>query len=230
METQYISERARVFYSRLDKHINDGRRYVREGRFIDSPEWGFEVSALIYAAAKENGYGLYRHNSSIPLIHVIGYEYASLDKTVSFLEALALQGIFEECTFFVEGYDQGAAMLSRANPVTNVKLNNLFKRYSLKPEGHDSFVLRERQYTTLEEIAKLRKSSPQHQRSIKKKVKVAMGCLVERHWNYFLPAFAEEEKSVIFLANMVHALSFGFVIPQMMQQKVKYGVWMPNPL
>ncbi|MDP3698470.1 MAG: hypothetical protein Q8R47_02690 [Nanoarchaeota archaeon] len=228
MDTQQISERARVFYSRLDEHIRRGRRYVREGRFIESPEWGFEISAIIDTAAKQHEYGLYRENSSIPQIHLIGYELASLDKTVSFLEALAWKGIFEECTLFVEGYDNSASMLSRAKPVTNAKLNAIFNNYKLKPQGRDSFVLRERQYATLDEIADLRERSPRQLRTIKKKVKVAMGGIVARQQDYFLPAFAEEERPVIFLANTIHALSFGFCIPQMMQQKVKYAVWVPR--
>ena len=225
METQQISERARVFYSRLDQHIERGRRYVREGKFIESPEWGFEISAIIDTAAKQHEYGLYRENSSIPQIHLIGYEQASMDKTVSFLETLAWKGIFEECAFFVEGYDKSAIMLSRAMPVTNAKLNTLFNNYKLKPQGHDSFVLRERQYATLDELADLREKSPRQLRTIKKKMKAAIGCIVDRQWKYFLPAFAEEERPVIFLANMVHALSFGFCIPQMMQKDVKYAVW-----
>ena len=239
METHNISERERVFYDKLYRHIKNSRKNLSLPRKepVESPNWGYEVSAEIDTLARQNGYRLFRHynwswekDSTLPEVHVVGYEQTSMDKTISFLEALALSGIFEECALLSEGYDGEAALLSRVRPVTNSRLNTLFSKYRIKLTGEDNFVLRERQYAALddlEEIATLKTSKSEEE--IRAKVHIAMKCLVKREKNYFLPAILKQKqqgKPIIFLANMVHAVSFA--LPQMLNNTgVKYAFFVP---
>ena len=213
-------------YSNLFKHIQDSRAALEE--LHASPQvslWDSETAACIDTAAVQNGYRSYRRITTKPELYVVGYEQASLDNMAAFFSTLGEKDILEQCAVLSEGYDGEAVMISKARPVTNRKLNAVFERYDVVPQGKDSFLLRERQYKSLQEIA-------QSQHAAEKKVLEAMGCLVKREKDYFVPAILEQKnkgKSVIFLTNLVHVLSSTFPIA-LNNKEIKYAFFVPSEL
>lgn len=221
-----------LVYIRLFNQIQSSRELLEEPVVSRKSLWDSWTAKDIDDMAGKSEYRVYRKNSTVPDVYLIGYEQNSMGKTLSFLEALALQRIFERCTFLVDGYDGSAVMLSRANPVTNLSLNNFYRRYNITPSGNDSFTLREQQYKSLHNVAALRKIVPEDEKKIREKTLEAMDCLVRRERDYFMPGIVEQKekgKPIIFLANMVHALSDKFPIV-LQNNKVKYAFFVPNPL
>src|SRR3989344_667642 len=223
MDAPAFSERARVMYDRMYAHVQTSKRYVsRPAKTVESPEWVYETSASIDAVAGQSGSRLYRNYSTIPNVHLIGYNHDSIDKTVSFLETLALQGTFEECAFLAEGFDEQAKQ-GKLAPLTNSQLRGLFKKYRLSPKGRDSSQLRERQYAFLDQI-----NTAKSEEERRAKVHLAMECLIRRERDYFVPAVLEEQdRPIIFLTDMIHVLSFS--LPQMLNNKnMKPAIFVPQ--
>ncbi len=181
--------------------------------------WDSDLAAHIDEIARCNRYRLFRKNNLTPDFFLIGYNQESMDKTVSFLEALALQGIFETNSFLAEGYNGKAPLISQVNPVTNPRLNRVFATHQITPKGNDLYSLRENQYKYF---------SSQNE----DEVLAAIDCLVRRERDYFLPAILKEkekQRPVLFLADVVHTLSSNFPIV-LNNNGVTYAVWVPHPL
>lgn len=209
----------------LFRQINSTQQAVeRASRLAEPVAWDSETAARLDDLASGNKHRIFRNNSLHPDVFIIGYQLDSLDKTASYLEAIARKGLFQECAFLVEGYDNEAPMISKTSPVTNPKLNSLYQKYRIKPRGRDSFSLREEQYAKFKEIMEDVENP-----NVPLKIQQTMACLLQREREYFVPAIVEhaQEKPVIFLTTMVHALSFH--LPQLIKNKgFRYAVFVPN--
>jgi hypothetical protein len=210
------------------RQITTNKRILTKAvRSTEPTAWDSEIAACLDDLASGNEYRVFRKNSLHPDVFIIGYQLDSLDKTASYLEAMARKGIFVQCAFLAEGYDGIAPMLSRVSPATNSKLNSLYRKYRITPKGKDSFPLRELQYTTLREI----EEDLQYIPALPGKIKQAMDCFRQREQHYFLPCIAEHaaRQPVIFLTTTAHALSFH--LPQLIENKgFGYAVFVPRSL
>jgi len=216
-------------YIQIFNDIQRDKSYLEHPADIQETTWDSEIATRIDYAGRGCSYRPGRRNSTAPEIFLLGYDETSIEKTLCFIESLALDGIFKDCSFLMEGYDGTAAMISWVNPVTNPRLNGLFNKYAIMPCGKDSCDLRESQYSNLQEVDRLQRSASDEQR-IKEKVVEAMDNLVKREREYFLPAVVKEKEKgrpILFLANIVHALSSNFPIV-LNNNGMKYAVFVPT--
>lgn len=208
-------------YKHLFNDIQKSLAYFKEASRPQKHLWDSEITKEIDEIAVENRYRLYRRNTTVPELYVVGYEQDSIDCTVSFLSGLGENSILQQCAFLAEGYDDEAAMLSKASPVTNPKLNAVLSKYNIKPRGNDLFILRERQYQDL---------SDGNLPNDAKKVLEIMDCLVQRERDYFLPFILKNKKKIkpmIFLTNMVHVAS-STLSTTLNNKEVRYAFFVPN--
>ncbi|MEW5896419.1 MAG: hypothetical protein AB1668_01895 [Nanoarchaeota archaeon] len=173
----------------------------------------------------------------------------TMGSTANFISALAEQGALQGYSFLSEGYTGGAALsfqtvADKINalhkdivPEITGKLNRVYAKYGLKPQGNDDLNLRSRQYHRFREANMLLQINSQERllshreiRQLDEIIGEAMNCLRRREQECFFPHIKEHVErgdSVIYLLRYCHLLS-PVLSGALSAERISYASFVPK--
>ncbi|MBU1973983.1 MAG: hypothetical protein KKH52_01150 [Nanoarchaeota archaeon] len=223
--------------NKLYGYLVNAEKTMGSRKIADSENLGDRLRKITSIAANNN-YNLHEMTSSDPSVYLIGHDFngKTTSDTAKFIDTLGNDGILADFNVLSEFYDGNATLFYSAVSIITKKMNAVFAKHQIRPEGNDSFELRKKHHDNLRKanylfrMNKERGLTSGEVNHLNELVSEAMVCFIKREKDHLFPHIKEhlmKGNDVIYLLDYWHILSPG-LIGELSKEKTGYVSFAPG--